>query len=217
MNDIYPLGLSFDNKDHTYNSKGIPYKNCSKKEQLRIDNDLDKRIDSADLRYPIIIVISNTGDLTVPDGNHRIEKAHRLGYKTIQAKVIPEKYLIQRFSKKLDIKESQKNKNYYNSDGYIKYHFIKDDKYEYMDTSDPLWDSKKKWIAIDEIRVYIKFKGKGSSLLKSFISKIPNYIGILANPNPLDKDGMNFEELKSWYEKLGFSKLDPAGTTMIKS
>jgi hypothetical protein len=44
----------------------------------------------SDLRYPIVLAISDKGVYSIIDGNHRVTKAHNLKNKTIRAYVIPE-------------------------------------------------------------------------------------------------------------------------------
>lgn len=99
-----------------------------------------------------------------------------------------------------------------NSLGFVSYHVPKDDKYEYMDPDDPIWDMGN-WVTIDIIRAYKKRQGDGTKLLKQFIKSIPKGTGIIANPVPLDND-MSFEKLRDWYLKNGFKKIDRAGTTV---
>jgi hypothetical protein len=54
------------------------------------DEDEVKKIDSADLQYPILIFVNDDGEfITIIDGHHRAQKAVRRGLETIKAKVIP--------------------------------------------------------------------------------------------------------------------------------
>lgn len=57
-----------------------------------MDNDTENRINNADLTYPVILV-SNRKEkiIAVLDGTHRIRKAIKSGYKTIQAIIIPKR------------------------------------------------------------------------------------------------------------------------------
>jgi len=49
-----------------------------------------KKIESADLQYPILIFVNdNGGFITIIDGHHRAQKAVRRGLERIKAKVIP--------------------------------------------------------------------------------------------------------------------------------
>jgi hypothetical protein len=49
-----------------------------------------KKIDKADLQYPILIFVEDNGKfISIIDGHHRAQKAVRKGLKTIKAKVIP--------------------------------------------------------------------------------------------------------------------------------
>jgi uncharacterized protein (DUF1015 family) len=49
-----------------------------------------RKIDSADLQYPILIFVNDDGGfITIIDGHHRAQKAVRKGLETIKAKVIP--------------------------------------------------------------------------------------------------------------------------------
>jgi hypothetical protein len=54
------------------------------------DEDEVKKIDNADLQYPILIFVDNGGEfISIIDGHHRAQKAVRKGLETIKAKVIP--------------------------------------------------------------------------------------------------------------------------------
>ena len=54
------------------------------------DEDEVKKIDSADLQYPILIFVDNDGEfISIIDGHHRAQKAVRKELETIKAKVIP--------------------------------------------------------------------------------------------------------------------------------
>jgi len=49
-----------------------------------------KKIESADLQYPILIFVDNDGKfISIIDGHHRAQKAVRKGLETIKAKIIP--------------------------------------------------------------------------------------------------------------------------------
>jgi ParB-like nuclease domain len=54
------------------------------------DEDEVRKIDNADLQYPILIFVNDDGEfITIIDGHHRAQKAARRGLETIKAKVIP--------------------------------------------------------------------------------------------------------------------------------
>jgi hypothetical protein len=54
------------------------------------DEDEVKKIESADLQYPILIFVEDNGKfISIIDGHHRAQKAVRKGLKTIKAKIIP--------------------------------------------------------------------------------------------------------------------------------
>ena len=54
------------------------------------DGDEVKKIESADLQYPILIFVDNDGEfISIIDGHHRAQKAVRKELETIKAKVIP--------------------------------------------------------------------------------------------------------------------------------
>ena len=54
------------------------------------DNDEVKKIENADLQYPILIFVNDDGEfISIIDGHHRAQKAARKGLKTIKAKLIP--------------------------------------------------------------------------------------------------------------------------------
>ena len=55
---------------------------------------------NANLKYPIIVMVNDNDEVTrVLDGNHRIQKALYLGNKTINAKLIPEKDIMELLGK----------------------------------------------------------------------------------------------------------------------
>lgn len=67
-----------------------------------LDVDTQKRIDNADLSYPVILVSNKKQKIiAVLDGTHRIRKAIQLRYKTIQAIIIPKKDMEQFNSSKI--------------------------------------------------------------------------------------------------------------------
>ena len=54
------------------------------------DQEEVKKIDKADLQYPILIFVNDDGEfISIIDGHHRAQKAARKGMETIKAKVIP--------------------------------------------------------------------------------------------------------------------------------
>lgn len=54
------------------------------------DEEESKKIDKADLQYPILIFVNDDGNLiSIIDGHHRAQKALRRGLETIKAKIIP--------------------------------------------------------------------------------------------------------------------------------
>jgi hypothetical protein len=54
------------------------------------DEDEVKKIDNADLQYPILIFVDNDGEfISIIDGHHRAQKAVKKGLETIKAKIIP--------------------------------------------------------------------------------------------------------------------------------
>jgi uncharacterized protein (DUF1015 family) len=77
-------------------TENIPVKDISvedlKPHLLSWDGDEEevKKIESADLKYPILIFVNDDGEfITIIDGHHRAQKAARRGLETIKAKVIP--------------------------------------------------------------------------------------------------------------------------------
>ncbi len=77
-------------------TEDIPVENISvealKPHLLTWDGDEDeiKKIESADLQYPILIFVDNGGEfISIIDGHHRAQKAVRKGLETIKAKIIP--------------------------------------------------------------------------------------------------------------------------------
>ena len=54
------------------------------------DEDEVKKIEKADLQYPILIFVNDDGEfISIIDGHHRAQKAVRKELETIKAKVIP--------------------------------------------------------------------------------------------------------------------------------
>ena len=54
------------------------------------DEEERKKIDKADLQYPILIFVEDDGSfISIIDGHHRAQKAVRKGLETIKAKIIP--------------------------------------------------------------------------------------------------------------------------------
>ncbi len=54
------------------------------------DEDEVKKIDKAELKYPILIFVDDDGKfISIVDGHHRAQKAVRKGLKTIKGKEIP--------------------------------------------------------------------------------------------------------------------------------
>ena len=54
------------------------------------DEEEIKKIDGADLQYPILIFVNDEGEfISIIDGHHRAQKAVRKGLETIKAKIIP--------------------------------------------------------------------------------------------------------------------------------
>jgi len=54
------------------------------------DEDEIRKIEKADLQYPILIFVNDDGEfISIIDGHHRAQKAVRKGLETIKAKVIP--------------------------------------------------------------------------------------------------------------------------------
>jgi len=74
------------------------------------DEDEVKKIESADLQYPILIFVNESGEfITIIDGHHRAQKAVRMGLDTIKGKIIPINYLpkdIKKVFKHLTLNES---------------------------------------------------------------------------------------------------------------
>ena len=77
-------------------TKDIPVEEISveelKQHSLTWDGDEEeiKKIERADLQYPILVFVNDDGEfMYIVDGHHRAQKAVRRGLKTIKAKVIP--------------------------------------------------------------------------------------------------------------------------------
>jgi hypothetical protein len=77
-------------------TKDIPVENISV-EELKPhlltwggDEEEIKKIDKADLQYPILIFVDNDGEfISIIDGHHRAQKAVKKGLETIKGKIIP--------------------------------------------------------------------------------------------------------------------------------
>ena len=64
------------------------------------DQEEVKKIDKADLQYPILIFVNDDGEfISIIDGHHRAQKALRKGMETIKAKLIPINSLPKKFQK----------------------------------------------------------------------------------------------------------------------
>jgi len=77
-------------------TKDIPVEKISVEELkphlLTWDGDKDeiRKIESADLQYPILIFVNDEGEfISIIDGHHRAQKAVRKELETIKAKIIP--------------------------------------------------------------------------------------------------------------------------------
>lgn len=54
------------------------------------DEEEIKKIEKAELKYPILIFVNDKGGvISIIDGHHRVQKAVRKGLKTIKGKLIP--------------------------------------------------------------------------------------------------------------------------------
>jgi hypothetical protein len=89
--------------------------------------------------------------------------------------------------------------------GIVKYHDVIKDREEYMETDDNRWNLFKRWVSIDEIRAFEKFKDNGKVIIKKFLATLPKNVGVLANPVPIDND-ISFTSLRNWYIAQGFKK-----------
>ena len=78
--------------------KWMKYKDLSLKQKKEFEDEINTTIDKSNLKYPIIVAKSKKGKLTILDGNHRVEKAHKLGKTTIKAYVIPEEDVLKEFA-----------------------------------------------------------------------------------------------------------------------
>lgn len=79
--------------------KWIEYKNLTDEQKKDFNEEVDTTIMKANLKYPIIVSRSEKGKITILDGNHRVEKAGKLGKKDISAHVIPEEDVLKKFKK----------------------------------------------------------------------------------------------------------------------
>jgi hypothetical protein len=79
--------------------KWVKYKDLTNKQKENFDEEVDTVIMKSNLKYPIIVSKSKRGKLTILDGNHRVEKSHKLGKDTIKARVIPEEDILKKFGK----------------------------------------------------------------------------------------------------------------------
>jgi len=66
------------------------------------DNEESKKIQKADLSYPILVLVDDDGEvLYILDGNHRLHKAIDNELETIKAKMIPSSSLPEKIKKVL--------------------------------------------------------------------------------------------------------------------
>ena len=79
--------------------KWVKYKDLTNKQKEDFNEEVDTVINKSNLKYPIIVSKGKRGKLTILDGNHRVEKAHKLGKNTIKARVIPEEDILKEFGK----------------------------------------------------------------------------------------------------------------------
>ena len=64
------------------------------------DSNERERASKADYtKFPIVAVDLGINGIGVLDGNHRVQKAHRLGNKIIKAYLVPEKDILKKFGK----------------------------------------------------------------------------------------------------------------------
>lgn len=77
--------------------KWLKWKDLSDEQKKDMEEEVKTTIDRANLKYPIIIAKSKRGKMTIVDGNHRVEKAYKLGKDTIKARVIPDEDLLKKF------------------------------------------------------------------------------------------------------------------------
>ena len=74
--------------------KWIKYDDLPKDKQKEFDDRENIRIDSTNLKYPIIVCINDKKEYNIMDGNHRLKKAQKLHKETIKAHIIPEQEII---------------------------------------------------------------------------------------------------------------------------
>ena len=120
MQDLYKIsGWKDTEEDKKYwtayddkTKKMIPYYDLSKKQQEKVTKEVNDDIENSDIDYPIIVTVDKDDNpIAVLDGNHRVEKAHRLKRKTLKGIAIPEKDILKKFKKKdTNLKESLRDK-----------------------------------------------------------------------------------------------------------
>lgn len=94
--DIQDLLWNFDlpslEKDGSDQYDLTPWEVIKKSENSK---EHQKRVESADLNYPIIIVKNKAGKWFVLDGLHRLMKVYNLGYKKIKSKIVSKEEVLQ--------------------------------------------------------------------------------------------------------------------------
>jgi len=109
MQDLYKIsGWKDTEEDKKYwtayddkTKKMIPYYDLSKKQQEKVTKEVNDDIEKSDIDYPIIVTVDKDDNpIAVLDGNHRVEKAHRLKRKTLKGISIPEEDILKKFKKK---------------------------------------------------------------------------------------------------------------------
>jgi len=109
MQDLYKIsGWKDTEEDKKYwtayddkTKKMIPYYDLSKEQQEKVTKEVNDDIENSDIDYPIIVTVDEDNKpIAVLDGNHRVEKAHRLKRKTLKGIAIPEKDILKKFKKK---------------------------------------------------------------------------------------------------------------------
>ena len=120
MQDLYKIsGWKDTEEDKKYwtayddkTKKMIPYYDLSKEQQEKVTKEVNDDIEKSDIDYPIIVTVDKDDNpIAVLDGNHRVEKAHRLKRKTLKGIAIPEKDILKKFKKKdTNLKESLRDK-----------------------------------------------------------------------------------------------------------
>ncbi len=98
VSDLIQLANQFPPKDVPMSQLAPLVTQWNMGGRIEDESETNKRVDAADLKYPVIVFANETGKIfAVGDGTHRVQKAYNQGLPTIQAHIIPKEIAAQRF------------------------------------------------------------------------------------------------------------------------